>query len=221
MTTSIPSQSIGIIGSGNIGGALARALTRAGHRVVIANSRGPASLDALVAELGELATAGTVEQAAQAGELVIVTIPLGAVTSIPSALLDGRIVIDTNNYYPARDGHIAELDDESLTTAEYVARHFAGATVVKAFNHIPALHIAEHALPAGTPDRRALMIYGEDAAAVERVSALIEQLGFDAVNGGGLAESWRIQRDMPGYGPRFTAAQLAEKLAEAVRYRDQ
>ncbi len=221
MTTSIPSQSIGIIGSGNIGGALARALTRAGHRVVIANSRGPASLDALVAELGELATAGTVEQAAQAGELVIVTIPLGAVTSIPSALLDGRIVIDTNNYYPARDGHIAELDDESLTTAEYVARHFAGATVVKAFNHIPALHIAEHALPAGTPDRRALMIYGEDAAAVERVSALVEQLGFDAVNGGGLAESWRIQRDMPGYGPRFTAAQLAEKLAEAVRYRDQ
>ncbi|MBX9717428.1 MAG: NADP oxidoreductase, partial [Microbacteriaceae bacterium] len=119
------------------------------------------------------------------------------------------------------DGHIAELDDESLTTAEYVARHFAGATVVKAFNHIPALHIAEHALPAGTPDRRALMIYGEDAAAVERVSALVEQLGFDAVNGGGLAESWRIQRDMPGYGPRFTAAQLAEKLAEAVRYRDQ
>lgn len=221
MTSSIPAQTIGIIGSGNIGGALARAFTRAGHRVVIANSRGPASLAPLIAELGELATAGTVEQAAQAGDLVVVTIPLGAVTSIPSTLLDGRIVIDTNNYYPARDGHIAELDDESLTTAEYVARHVAGATVVKAFNHIPALHIAEHAQPAGTPDRRALMVYGDDAVAVERVSALVEQLGFDAVNGGGLAESWRIQRDTPGYGPRFTAAQLAEKLAAAVRYRDQ
>ena len=221
MTSSIPAQTIGIIGSGNIGGALARAFTRAEHRIVIANSRGPASLAPLVAELGQLAEAGTVEQAAQAGDLVVVTIPLGAVTGIPSALLDGRIVIDTNNYYPARDGNIAELDDESLTTTEFVARHFAGATVVKAFNHIPALHIAEHAQPAGTPDRRALMVYGDDAAAVERVSALIEQLGFDAVNGGGLAESWRIQRDMSGYGPRFTAAQLAEKLAAAVRYRDQ
>lgn len=214
-------STIGIIGSGNIGSALARAFTAAGHRVVIANSRGPATLAPLVGELGELASAGTVEQAAQAGDLVVVTIPLGAVTGIPSALLDGRIVIDTNNYYPARDGHIAELDDESLTTAEYVARHFEGATVVKAFNHIPALHIAEHAQAAGTPDRRALMVYGEDAGAVERVSALIDQIGFDAVTGGGLAESWRIQRDTPGYGPRFTAAELAEKLTQARRYRDQ
>ena len=214
-------STIGIIGSGNIGSALARAFTGAGHRIVIANSRGPATLAPLVAELGELATAGTVEQAAQAGDLVVVTIPLGAVTSIPSALLEGRIVIDTNNYYPARDGHIAELDDESLTTAEYVARHFPGATVVKAFNHIPALAIADHAQPAGTPERRALMVYGEQADAVERVRALVEQIGFDAIPGGGLAESWRIQRDTPGYGPRFTAAELAQKLAEAVRYRDQ
>jgi predicted dinucleotide-binding enzyme len=212
---------IGIIGSGNIGSALARALTTAGHSIVIANSRGPESLESLVAELGELATAGTVEQAAQAGQLVVVTIPLGAVASIPSHLLDGRIVIDTNNYYPARDGQIAELDDESLTTAEFVARHFAGATVVKAFNHIPALAIADHAQPAGTPGRRALMVYGEDSAAVERVSELIEQIGFDAMNGGGLAESWRIQRDNPAYGPRFTATELAAKLAEARRYRDQ
>jgi predicted dinucleotide-binding enzyme len=214
-------SAIGIIGSGNIGSALARAFTAAGHRVVIANSRGPASLAALVAELGELATAGTVEQAAQAGDLVVVTIPLGAVTSIPSTLLDGRIVIDTNNYYPARDGHIAELDDESLTTAEYVARHLAGATVVKAFTHIPALHIAEHAQAAGTPDRRALMVYSDDAAAAERVSTLIDEIGFDAVAGGALAESWRIQRDTPGYGPRFTASELVAKLAQAVRYRDQ
>ncbi|MFN4001317.1 NADPH-dependent F420 reductase [Microcella sp.] len=214
-------SAIGIIGSGNIGSALARAFTAAGHPVVIANSRGPASLAALAAELGELATAGTVEQAAQAGDLVVVTIPLGAVTSIPSTLLDGRIVIDTNNYYPARDGHIAELDDESLTTAEYVARHLAGATVVKAFTHIPALHIAEHAQAASTPDRRALMVYSDDAAAAERVSALIDEIGFDAVAGGALAESWRIQRDTPGYGPRFTASELVAKLAQAVRYRDQ
>lgn len=221
MNTTYAPATIGIIGSGNIGGALARALTAAGHPVVIANSRGPASLAPLVAELGELATAGTVEQAAQAGDVVVVTIPLGAVASIPSSLLDGRIVIDTNNYYPERDGQIAELDDESMTTAEYVARHFAGATVIKAFNHIPALHIAEHAQPAGTADRRALMVYGDDGSAVARVAALIEQLGFDAVTGGPLAESWRIQRDTPGYGPRLTAAELAHKLADAQRYRDQ
>ncbi|MCY7413225.1 MAG: NAD(P)-binding domain-containing protein, partial [Salinibacterium sp.] len=164
-------QTIGIIGSGNIGGGLARAFTRAGYRVVIANSRGPATLGTLVAELGELASAGTVEQAAQASNLVVVTIPLKAVASIASDLLTGRVVIDTNNYYPDRDGHIAELDDEVLTTSEYVARHFAGATVVKAFNHIPALDIAKHAQPAGTPERRALMVYGEDAAAVEHVAA--------------------------------------------------
>ena len=211
-------QTIGIIGSGNIGGALARAFTRAGHHVVIANSRGPATLGALVAELGELAAAGTVEQAAQASDLVVVTIPLGAVASIPSDLLTGRVVIDTNNYYPDRDGRIAELDDEVLTTSEYVAQHFAGARVVKAFNHIPALHIAEHAQLAGTSERRALMVYGEDAAAVERVEALIEEIGFDALNGGGLAESWRIQRDTPGYGPRFNAGELTKKLSVARRY---
>lgn len=214
-------DTIGIIGAGNIGSALARALTSAGHRVVIANSRGVASLAPLVDELGELATAGTVEQAARAGDLVVVTIPLVAVASIPRNLLDGRVVIDTNNYYPSRDGNIAELDDETLTTAEYVARHFAGSTVVKAFNHIPALDIADHAQPANTAGRRALMVHGDDAVAVERVSALIDEIGFDAVAGGGLAESWRIQRDTPGYGPRFTATELHEKLDQAQRYRDQ
>lgn len=210
-------STIGIIGSGNIGTALARAFTLAGHSVVIANSRGPASLAPLVGELGELATAGTVEQAARAGDLVVVTIPLGAVASIPSSLLDGRIVIDTNNYYPRRDGQIAELDDATVTNSEYVARHFAGATVVKAFNHIPALQIAQHAQPAGTADRRALVVYGDDTDAVARVSAVIEQIGFDAMTGGGLTESWRIQPDTPGYGPRFTATELAEKLAAAQR----
>ncbi len=213
-------QTSGIIGSGNIGSALARAFTRAGHRVVIANSRGPATLGALVAELGELAVAGTVEQAAQASDLVVVTIPLRAVTSIPSDLMTGRVMIDTNNYYPDRDGHIAELDDEVLTTSEYVAQHFVGATVVKAFNHIPALHIAEHAQKAGTPERRALMVYGEDAAAVKRVEVLIDEIGFDAINGGGLTESWRIQRDTPGYGPRFNAGDLTQRLSIARRYSD-
>jgi predicted dinucleotide-binding enzyme len=208
---------IGIIGSGNIGSTLARALTMAGHSIVIANSRGPESLESLVAELGELARAGTVEQAAQAGELVVVTIPLGAVASIPSHLLADRIVIDTNNYYPGRDGAIAELDARKTTTSELVARHFAGARVVKAFNHIPAREIIEHAQPAGTSGRRALAVYADDAVARDRVAALIDEVGFDVVDGGPLADSWRIERDQPGYIPHFTAEQLGGKLAEAAR----
>lgn len=217
---------IGIIGSGNIGSQLAHAFTRVGHDIVIANSRGPETLEGLVAEVTEqartagsaaTATAGTVEQAAQAGDLVVVTIPLKAVTDIPAHLLEGRIVIDTNNYYVERDGQIAELDDESITTSELVARHFSGARVVKAFNHIPATEITEHAQAPGTEGRRALAVYGDDAAAVEQVSGLIDAIGFDVVNGGGLAESWRIQRDTPGYIPHFTADELREKLAEATR----
>ncbi len=211
---------LGIIGSGNIGSALARAFTTAGHEVVIANSRGPESLTTLVAELGDRAHAGTVEQAAQAGDLVVVTIPLAAVTSIPSDLLAGRIVIDTNNYYPGRDGAIAELDDETTTTSELVAAHFSSSRIVKAFNHIPALDIAAHAQPSGTADRRALAVYANDGEARDRVVTLIDEIGFDVLDGGALSESWRIQRDTPGYAPRFTTEQMRVKLAEAKRYRD-
>jgi hypothetical protein len=210
---------IGIIGSGNIGSALAHAFTQAGHDIVIANSRGPVSLAPLIAELGGSATAGTVADAA-APDLVVVTIPLGAVPSIDPELLAGTTIMDTGNYYPQRDGAIPELDDESLTTSEWTARHFEHSTIIKAFNHIPALDIAAHAEPAGSATRRALMVYGDHETPLDRVAALIDEIGFDAVPGGGLAESWRIQRDTPGYGPRFTAAELVDKLGEARRYRD-
>ena len=210
-------STIGIIGSGNIGGTLARALTASGYSVVIANSRGPASLEPLIDELGALAKAGTVDEAAAAGEIVVVTVPLKAVTSIPSELLAGRIVIDTNNYYPGRDGAIAELDARETTTSELVARHFAGARVVKAFNHIPSREIIAHAQPAGSEGRRALAVYADEADARDRVAALIDHVGFDVVDGGPLADSWRIERDQPGYIPHFTAEQMRGKLAEARR----
>ncbi|MGV8969967.1 MAG: NADPH-dependent F420 reductase [Microbacteriaceae bacterium] len=143
-----------------------------------------------------------------------------AVSALQSDLLTSRVVINTNNYYPERDGQIAELDIETTTMADFADRHFDGAALVKAFNHIPTLEIGEHAQVASTLDRRALTDYGNDAAAVSRVSTLNDQIGFDAVNGGHLAESWRIQRDTASYGPRFTAAELTEKLAAVRRYRD-
>jgi len=213
---------LGIIGSGNIGSQLARAFAGIGHDIVIANSRGPASLTEFAAEVsgagGGTVTAGTVQEASEAGDIVVVTIPLSAVPSIPSAPLAGRIVLDTNNYYPARDGNIAELDEERLTTAEWVARHFADSTVVKAFNHIPAADILDHAEAPGSPTRRALMIYGDQDDAVGRVRELVEAIGFDALPGGGLDESWRIQRDTPGYGPRFAADELRAMLTDVRRY---
>ncbi|QQD77305.1 NAD(P)-binding domain-containing protein [Curtobacterium sp. YC1] len=208
---------IGIIGAGNIGSQLARLAVRNGHQVVIANSRGPETLTDLVAELGEGARAGTRDEAAAAGEVVIVTTPLAAIETIPVEPLVGKVVIDTNNYYPERDGHIAALDDESTTTAELLQDHLPGAHVVKAFNHIGAADLTGHATPAGTPDRRALVVAGDDAAAKQVVTDLIDAFGFDVVDAGPLAEGWPIQRDTPGYGPRLTAAELRDALAVATR----
>jgi 8-hydroxy-5-deazaflavin:NADPH oxidoreductase len=211
---------IGFIGAGHIGGQLARLAVANGLDVVVSNSRGPESLAALVEELGPRARAGTSEQAAEAGDLVVVTIPLKVYRSVPVAPLAGKIVIDTNNYYPGRDGHIAELDDESTTTAELLQEHLPSSKVVKAFNHIQAAHLTAHAQASGTPNRRALVIAGDDAVAKAAVAHLIDQFGFDTVDVGPLSEGWRIQRDTPGYGPRRTAAELRRDLEAAKRYSD-
>ncbi|MET3451309.1 NAD(P)-binding domain-containing protein [Curtobacterium sp. 1544] len=212
---------IGIIGAGNIGSQLARLAVQHGHQVVIANSRGPETLTDLVAELGDGARAATRDEAAAAGEIVVVTTPLAAIATIPVEPLVGKVVIDTNNYYPQRDGHIQALDDETTTTAELLQDHLPGARVVKAFNHIGAADLTGHATPTGTPDRRALVVAGDDDAAKAVVADLIDEFGFDVVDAGPLAEGWRIQRDTPGYVARFTADELRGKLAEAKRYRDQ
>ncbi len=213
-------KTIGLIGAGNIGSQLARLAVANGYDVVLSNSRGPESLSGLVAELGPKARAATPEEAAHAADLVVVTVPLRAYRSVPVAPLAGKTVIDTNNYYPQRDGHIPELDSESTTTSELLQSHLPGAKVVKAFNHIYAAELTTHGQPAGSKDRRALVIAGDDEDAKLTVAHLIDQFGFDVVDAGPLKEGWRIQRDTPGYGPRRTAAQLREDLAAARRYRD-
>jgi len=210
-------KTIGLIGAGHIGSQLARLAVRQGYDVVVSNSRGPETLNELVRELGPRARAGTVGEAAGAGDIVVVTIPLKNIGDVPAAPLAGKIVIDTNNYYPQRDGHIAELDREETTTAELLQRHLPSSRVVKAFNHIYAAELTTHGQPAGTPNRRALAIAGNDADANRTVAQLIDQFGFDVVDMGPLGDSWRIQRDTPGYGPRRTAEELRRDLAAAQR----
>lgn len=211
---------IGFIGAGNIGGQVARLSIAAGHDVVLSNSRGPETLAALVSELGPKARAATAEEAAKAGEIVVVSIPLKNIGAVPPAPLAGKVVLDTNNYYPARDGHIPELDDESTTTAELLQKHLPSAKVVKAFNHIYARELTTDGARRGTPNRRALVIAGDDADAKKTATALLDSFGFDTVDAGPLAEGWRIQRDTPGYGPRRNAEELRADLAAAKRYRD-
>jgi 8-hydroxy-5-deazaflavin:NADPH oxidoreductase len=211
---------IGLIGAGHIGGQLARLAVAHGYDVVISNSRGPETLAPLVGELGPRARAATPADAAAAGDIVVVTIPLKAIQTVPVDPLKGKVVVDTNNYYPQRDGHIQELDDESATTAELLQRHLPQSKVVKAFNHIYAAELTTHGQPKGTPNRRALAIAGDDADAKRAVADLIDRFGFDVVDAGPLAEGWRIQRDTPGYGPRRNADELRRDLAAAKRYRD-
>ena len=176
-----------------------------------------ASAPAFATELGPRARAATPVEAAKAGDIVVVTIPLKHIDQVPVAPLEGKIVIDTNNYYPQRDGQIPELDDESTTTSELLQRHLPGSKVVKAFNHIYAAELTTHPQPAGSKNRRALAIAGNDADANAAVARLIDQFGFDVVDVGRLGESWRIQRDTPGYGPRRTVEELKRDLAAAQR----
>jgi predicted dinucleotide-binding enzyme len=214
-------KTIALIGAGHIGSQLARLATANGYNVVISNSRGPETLATLVAELGPKARAATPAEAAKADDIVIVTIPLKNYRQVPVEPLAGKIVIDTNNYYPQRDGHIAELDNESTTTSELLQAHLPTSKVVKAFNHIYAAELTTHRQPAGTENRRALVIAGDDPDAKTVITRLLDPFGFDTIDVEPLKEGWRIQRDTPGYGPRRTADELRKDLAAAKRYAEQ
>jgi len=208
---------IGFIGSGRIGSTLARLAIAAGHEVVLSNSRGPETLSDLVTELGPKARAATAEQAATAGDLVVVSLPFLNYLQVPVEPLAGKVVIDTNNYYFERDGHYPEADNGSTTSSELLQRHLPTASVVKAFNHIQWEQLGADGRPAGAADRRALVIAGDDEAAKKVVAELIAEIGFDLVDAGPLSEGWRFQRDLPAYGARLNQAELTAALAEAHR----
>jgi len=208
---------VGIIGAGHIGSTLARGLVDHGYEVVISNSRGPESLAEFVAELGPKATAGTTADAAASGDVVIVTVPLKAYQEVPVEPLAGKIVLDTNNYYWERDGHIAALDEKQATTAGLLQEHLPTSKVVKAFNHIQSSQILTDGTPAGTKDRRALAISSDHADASAWATDLYNAFGFDTVDVGPLSESWRVERDQPAYVVRQNKDELVENLARATR----
>lgn len=208
---------VGIIGAGHIGSALARGLVERGYEVVISNSRGPETLADLVVDLGEKATAATATEAAASGDVVVVTVPLKAIADVPVEPLAGKIVLDTNNYYWERDGRIAELDEGKTTTTGLLQRHLPESKVAKAFNHILASDILTTGTPAGTEDRRALATASDDPDAAAYVTALYDEFGFDTVDIGSVAESWRVERDRPAYVTRQTKSELEQNLARATR----
>ena len=208
---------IGIIGAGHIGGNLAQLLVRDGHQVAIANSRGPQTLGEVARRTG--ATPVEATDAPRDAEVVIVTVPLKAVAELPAGLLDSAapeaVVIDTNNYYPQRDGRIRPLDD-GMVSSRWVGEQL-GHPVVKVFNNIVAQELLDRSTAPGTEGRRALPVAGDDERAKRVVLELVDRLGFDAVDIGGLDQSWRYEPGTPAYGPDVDAAKLAELLNQAER----
>lgn len=208
---------IGIIGAGHIGSQVARKAVEVGYDVVISNSRGPETLDALIAELGPRARAATPAEAAAGGDFAVVAIPFRSLGSIPLEPLAGKVVIDTGNYYWERDGHIPALDAGENTDSGLVQEYLPASKVAKGFNHIRYSEITKDGTPGGTPNRRALATASDYPEASELVTRLYDEFGFDTVNVGPLSESWRMQRDRPAFAVRQNAEQLRASLAKAPR----
>lgn len=206
---------IGILGAGFLGRAMATLAQRHGHEVMISNSRDPRALISTAAVLG--CALGTALEAAKFGDVVVVTVPFSSIDALPVAALDGKVVIDTCNYYPDRDGRIEALDSRSTTTSQMLAAALPGAKVVKAFNAILAKDLETDGKPADAPSRRALPFAGDDERARHVVRGLIDQFGFDPVDAGALADSWRFERAKPVYCIALDRAGIVEGLAAAQR----
>ena len=206
---------IGLIGAGHIGSTLSGHFVGAGHEVAVSNSRDPATLKGLLAELGEGVRALTAAGAAEFGEVVVVSIPFGRHREVPAEDLHGKVVIDTNNYYPGRDGHFDDLDRDRTTSSELLQSHLSGARVVKAFNAINWRSLRDLGRPPGDPQRVGIPISGDDAHAKRTVAELIDEIGFDAVDAGTLGEGGR--KHQPGgavYGADLPTEELRARLSE-------
>jgi 8-hydroxy-5-deazaflavin:NADPH oxidoreductase len=208
---------IGILGSGNVGTNLAKAAIAHGYDVVLSNLQGPETLAGLVFDLGPGAQAATPAEAAEAGDFAIVAIPLTTIDQLPVDALAGKVVISTINYFPQRYGHIAAIDDGTTTAPGLLQAHLPTSRVVRAFSMINAAEMSGDGHPAGDPKRRALALAGDDPAARRMVAGLYDEFGFDTVDIGGLAESWRIEAGQPAFVVRQNVAELTANVARAAR----
>ena len=208
---------IGIIGSGHVGSNLAKAAIVHGYDVVLSNSQGPDSLADLVSELGSRASAATPAEAAAAGDFAIVAIPLTTIDQVPVEPLAGKVVIATINYFPQRLGHVREIDDGTTTAPGLLQAHLPESRVVRAFSMIDAADMSGDGHPEGDPKRRALALAGNDPAAKQLVAGLYHEFGFDALDIGGLDESWRIDAGQPAFVVRQNLAELEANVAQAKR----
>ena len=208
---------IGIIGSGHVGSNLAKAAIAHDYDVVLSNSQGPDSLAGLVSDLGPHARTATPEQAAATGDFAIVAIPLITIDQVPVEPLAGKVVIATINYFPGRLGHVAEIDDGTTTAPGLLQAHLPTSKVVRAFSMIEAADMSGDGHPEGDPKRRALALAGDDPAAKQLVATLYNEFGFDAVDIGGLAESWRVDAGQPAFVTRQNVAELRANVARAKR----
>jgi 8-hydroxy-5-deazaflavin:NADPH oxidoreductase len=208
---------IGIIGSGHVGSSLARAAIAHGYNVALSNSQGPDSLTELVGDLGPNARAATPAGAAAAADFAIVAIPVTTIDQVPAEPLTGKVVLATINYFPQRDGHIAEIDDGTTTAPGLLQAHLPKSRVVRAFSMIDAADMSGDGHPKGDPERRALALAGDDNDAKQLVIRLYDEFGFDAVDLGSLAESWRVDPGQPGFVTRQNLAELTANAAKAKR----
>jgi 8-hydroxy-5-deazaflavin:NADPH oxidoreductase len=208
---------IGIIGSGHVGGNIAQAAIAHGYDVVLSNSQGPDTLAGLVQQLGPHATAATPAGAAAQGDFAVVAIPLATVDQVPVEPLAGKVVIATINYFPDRLGHVAEIDNGTTTAPGILQQHLPTSRVVRAFSMINAAEMSGDGHPDGDPQRRALALAGDDPDAKRLVARLYHQFGFDAVDIGGLAESWRLDPGQPAFVTRQNTEQLKANVARATR----
>src|SRR5580700_10601129 len=208
---------IGIIGSGHVGSNLAKAAIAHDYDVVLSNSQGPDSLAGLVASLGPRARAATPADAAAMGDFAIVAIPITTVNQVPVEPLAGKVVIATINYFPQRDGHIAAIDSGRTTPPGILQARLPASKVVRAFSMLDAADMSGDGHPRGDPKRRALALAGDDAAAKQLVTRLYHEFGFDALDLGGLGESWRVDPGQPAFVTRQNLAELKANVALATR----
>ena len=206
---------IGIIGAGFVGRSIAKLALQAGHDVMLSNSRGPQTLFSLRPMIG--CQVGSADEAAEFGEVVVIAVPLSAINALPVAGIKNKHVIDAVNYYPQRDGDIAELDSGQTTTSELLARNLPTARITKAFNAIPMTQLESDGLAAGAENRRALPLAGDDQEGKTIAAALYDAFGFDALDVGPLSEGWRFERGTPAYCVPMSRRELAATLAQTTR----